>query len=115
MSQRQQQQRKRRQHGGGRSFGQLSSREKRSRTGVIGVSYTQVKARKRGVTQDRSYFQTSAFGSCFVYCIETLGRHEAWRRALQKRAEWERLPAEERARYARRRKNSAREQKGATA
>ena len=53
----------------------------RNRTGVVGISYGTDSAR------GRSYFWVNLGSGSRKFCIETLGRSEAWRRALNLRLE----------------------------
>jgi len=66
----------------------LRTKHARNKTGVVGISYG--KDRSRG----RSYFWVNLGSSSRKFCIETLGRSEAWRRAVALRYEHERKIAQ---------------------
>lgn len=53
----------------------------RNRTGIVGISYGTDRAR------GRSYYWVNLGSSARKFCIETLGRSEAWRRAVNLRLE----------------------------
>jgi hypothetical protein len=73
--------------------GKTLSRQSRNRTGCVGISHIRTTKKRRDGTL-RSFFSVHARkpdGRAHnrKFCIETLGRHEAWRRALKFRAEHE--------------------------
>lgn len=72
----------------GPHLSRLSGADKRSQTGVVGISLSRL--RRTG----RHYYNVSLGKTNRQFCIETLGRTEAWRRALQLRAEHERKVAQ---------------------
>lgn len=79
---------------GGRPVGTLNTRDRRSRTGCVGVSYVET-TRKGG--KMRCFFSAHAGGTNRKYCLDTLGKQEAWRRAVRYRAQYERQVTEGRA------------------
>lgn len=72
----------------GRQPGTLNRRDRRSRTGCVGVSYVETRNRPDGPL--RRFFSAHAGGTNRKYCLDTLGKQEAWRRALKFRATYER-------------------------
>ncbi len=56
-------------------------RQARNRTGVVGISLGRDRAR------GRTYFWVNLGCSARKFCLETLGREEAWRRAVSLRHE----------------------------
>jgi hypothetical protein len=73
--------------------GGLNPNYPRTSTGVVGISVVRTKKHHRCAV--RSYFSVhcrlpNGRASNRTFCIETLGRGEAWRQALKCRAECER-------------------------
>ena len=70
--------------------GEIYSNYPRTSTGVLGISL--VRTRKHHRTALRSYFsvhyRTNGKPHNRTFCIETLGKAEAWRRALVFRQEY---------------------------
>ena len=68
----------------------LRMRHARNRTGCPGISFGVSRVRRRdGSVRVRHFFYVSLGSAWKKFCIEALGRNEAWRRALKLRAEWE--------------------------
>lgn len=64
----------------------VRSRDRRSKTGVVGISVSRSKAK------GRHYIYVNLGSTSRKFCIETLGRAEAWRRAIAlRRAHVEKL------------------------
>ena len=72
----------------GRLPGALCHRDRRSRTGCVGVSYVET-ANGKAHGRTRRFFAAHAGGTNRKFCIDTLGKQEAWRRALRYRATYE--------------------------
>jgi hypothetical protein len=73
--------------------GKSLSRNARSQTGCVGISIVRSASGRRDGTV-LTYFsvharKTNGKASNRKFCVETLGRQEAWRRALKFRAEHE--------------------------
>jgi hypothetical protein len=66
----------------------VRTKDKRSKTGVVGISLSRRKA------TGRHYYVTNLGSTNRCFCIETLGRAEAWRRAVALRYEHERKIAQ---------------------
>lgn len=63
----------------------------KSRTGVVGISYG-IRNMKRKTTPEplvRHFYFVQLGGTNTSFCLETLGKAEAWRRAVRCRAEHE--------------------------
>ena len=58
----------------------VCSRDRRSQTGVVGISFSYLRSRRR------HYVVVNLGSTCRRFCVETLGRAEALRRARQLRA-----------------------------
>ncbi len=72
----------------GKPAGTLCAREKRNRTGCIGISLV-VTANGKPHGCKRKFFAVHAGGTNRKFCVDTLGREEAWRRAVKFRADYE--------------------------
>ncbi len=70
----------------GRQVGSLCRGDRRSRTGCVGVSVVVTTNAKGRV---RRFFSAHVGGTNRKFCIDTLGKQEAWRRALRLRARYE--------------------------
>jgi hypothetical protein len=68
--------------GRGKRAGTLCSRDRRNRTGCVGISIVR--------TGGHRFFAAHAGGTNRKFNIDSLGKEEAWRRALRYRAEYER-------------------------
>ncbi|GEM_PF-5324673 len=69
----------------GKRRGTLCSRDRRNRTGCVGISLVTTKVHGH----ESLFFAAHAGGTNRKFRIDTLGREEAWRRALQFRAAFE--------------------------
>jgi hypothetical protein len=79
--------------GRGGGLGTVLSQHARNKTGVVGISI--VTTAKKNKTHKRTYFSVhmrfpDGKTQNRRFCMETLGRHEAWRRALNLRQDHER-------------------------
>ncbi len=73
-----------------------SARKKfaRNKTGCTGISLArQLRRRRDGSLLERHFYWVNLGSKCRKFCLETLGKDEAWRRAVQLRAEHERRVA----------------------
>lgn len=77
----------------------IETRERRSKrqpTGVVGISCFASRSHRRDGTVQRFFSvftKRNGRRASRNFCIDTLGREEAWRRALRERAEHERALA----------------------
>jgi hypothetical protein len=73
-----------------------SARKKfaRNKTGCPGISFGRVLRRRRdGSFSQRHYYWVNLGSQCRAFSVESLGKSEAWRRAVALRAEHERRVA----------------------
>ena len=69
--------------------GQLCSRDRRCKTECVGVSFTTINEPRARGHKPRRYFQALAGRTKRKFCIDALGREEAFRRAVAFRAQYE--------------------------
>jgi len=67
----------------------LRSKDRRNKTGCVGISETVIQARKNGRVSCKRYFYVQLGRQSRRFNIDALGRAEAWRRALRLRARHE--------------------------
>lgn len=68
----------------------VRNQHKRNRTGCPGISMGTTRMRRAdGTYRRRSFFYVNLGKSSRKFCIESLGREEAWRRAVKLRADHE--------------------------
>jgi len=65
----------------------IQQQHNKNRTGVVGISMVTINHRVRIGT--RRYFSVRCGKSVRRFCLETLGKQEAWRRAVRHRAAYE--------------------------
>jgi hypothetical protein len=70
--------------------GQLCRRDRRNTTGCVGVSLTEAHVRRAHDVVTRHFFSAVAGAARRTFRIDTLGRAEAFRRAVAWRASYER-------------------------
>lgn len=70
--------------------GRVASKQARNRTGCIGIGFYRTTRQTPSGTAYRHYFDALLGGRKHrAFCVESLGREEAWRRAVQARAAYE--------------------------